>query len=86
MIEPPGYIVRIERTFDAPREAVFDAWTSPEGLSQVGPAEIKKVVGIYAALGRSRASFAPMHLYAAPQDVGFRLWYPIGTIGRFEAL
>jgi hypothetical protein len=32
MIEPPGYVVRIERTFDAPREAVFDAWTSPEVL------------------------------------------------------
>jgi uncharacterized protein YndB with AHSA1/START domain len=30
MIEPPGYVVRIERTFDAPPEAVFDAWTSPE--------------------------------------------------------
>jgi uncharacterized protein YndB with AHSA1/START domain len=30
MIEPPGYVVRIERTFDAPAEAVFDAWTSPE--------------------------------------------------------
>jgi uncharacterized protein YndB with AHSA1/START domain len=30
MIEPPGYLVRIERTFDAPAEAVFDAWTSPE--------------------------------------------------------
>ena len=30
MIEPPGYVVRIERTFDAPAAAVFDAWTSPE--------------------------------------------------------
>jgi uncharacterized protein YndB with AHSA1/START domain len=30
MIEPPGYVVRIERTFDAPVEAVFDAWTSEE--------------------------------------------------------
>ena len=30
MIEPPGYVVRIERTFDAAAEAVFDAWTSPE--------------------------------------------------------
>jgi uncharacterized protein YndB with AHSA1/START domain len=30
MIEPTGYVVRIERTFDAPAEAVFDAWTSPE--------------------------------------------------------
>ena len=30
MTEPPGYVVRIERTFDAPAEAVFDAWTSPE--------------------------------------------------------
>jgi uncharacterized protein YndB with AHSA1/START domain len=30
MIEPPGYLVRIERTFGAPAEAVFDAWTSAE--------------------------------------------------------
>ena len=30
MIEPPGYVVRVERTFDAPAESVFDAWTSPE--------------------------------------------------------
>jgi uncharacterized protein YndB with AHSA1/START domain len=30
VIEPPGYVVRIERTFEAPAEAVFDAWTSPE--------------------------------------------------------
>jgi uncharacterized protein YndB with AHSA1/START domain len=30
VIEPPGYVVRIERTFNAPAEAVFDAWTSPE--------------------------------------------------------
>jgi uncharacterized protein YndB with AHSA1/START domain len=30
MIEPQAYVVRIERTFDAPAEAVFDAWTSPE--------------------------------------------------------
>jgi uncharacterized protein YndB with AHSA1/START domain len=30
MIEPSGYVLRIERTFDAPAEAVFDAWTSPE--------------------------------------------------------
>jgi uncharacterized protein YndB with AHSA1/START domain len=26
----PGYVVRIERTYSAPAEAVFDAWTSPE--------------------------------------------------------
>jgi uncharacterized protein YndB with AHSA1/START domain len=32
MIEPPGYVVRIERTFDAPAGAVFDAWTSAEVL------------------------------------------------------
>lgn len=32
MIEPPGPVVRIERTFDAPAEAVFDAWTSAEVL------------------------------------------------------
>ena len=25
-----GYVVRIERTFEAPAEDVFDAWTSPE--------------------------------------------------------
>ena len=30
MTEPPGYVVRIERTFDAAAEVVFDAWTSPE--------------------------------------------------------
>jgi uncharacterized protein YndB with AHSA1/START domain len=30
MRESPGYVVRIERTFDAPAEAVFDAWTSAE--------------------------------------------------------
>jgi len=30
MTQPPGYLVRIERTFDAPAEAVFDAWTSAE--------------------------------------------------------
>jgi uncharacterized protein YndB with AHSA1/START domain len=40
MIEPPGYVVRIERTFDAPAEAVFDAWTRPEVMRRwfhVGP-------------------------------------------------
>jgi uncharacterized protein YndB with AHSA1/START domain len=30
VIEPPGYGVRIERTFDAPAEDVFEAWTSVE--------------------------------------------------------
>ncbi len=30
MTEPSDYAVRIERTFDAPAEVVFDAWTSPE--------------------------------------------------------
>jgi uncharacterized protein YndB with AHSA1/START domain len=30
VIEPPGYVVRIERTFGAPAEVVFDAWTSAE--------------------------------------------------------
>jgi uncharacterized protein YndB with AHSA1/START domain len=30
VIERSDYAVRIERTFDAPAEAVFDAWTSPE--------------------------------------------------------
>jgi uncharacterized protein YndB with AHSA1/START domain len=28
----PGYILEIERTFDAPAEDVFDAWTSEEVL------------------------------------------------------
>jgi uncharacterized protein YndB with AHSA1/START domain len=28
--EESGYLVRIERTFAAPVEEVFDAWTSPE--------------------------------------------------------
>jgi uncharacterized protein YndB with AHSA1/START domain len=40
VIEPPGYVVRIERTFDAPAEDVFDAWTSPEVMRRwyhVGP-------------------------------------------------
>jgi uncharacterized protein YndB with AHSA1/START domain len=27
-----GTVLRLERAFDAPREAVFDAWTSPEVL------------------------------------------------------
>ncbi len=26
----PGYVVRVERTFAASAEAVFDAWTSPD--------------------------------------------------------
>ncbi len=30
MTEEPGRVVRIERTFDVPADAVFDAWTSPE--------------------------------------------------------
>ena len=30
MTGEPGYVVRIERTFAAPAEDVFDAWTSPE--------------------------------------------------------
>jgi uncharacterized protein YndB with AHSA1/START domain len=30
MTERPGYIVRLERTFDAPAEAVFDAWMDAE--------------------------------------------------------
>ena len=28
--EYPGYVLEIERTFDAPAQAVFDAWTSEE--------------------------------------------------------
>ena len=34
MVESPDYVVRIERTFDAPAEAVFDAWTSEEVLKR----------------------------------------------------
>ncbi len=30
MTHESGYLVRIERTFEAPAEDVFDAWTSPE--------------------------------------------------------
>ena len=30
MTPDPRRVVRIERTFEAPAEAVFDAWTSPE--------------------------------------------------------
>ena len=30
MTRKTGYVVRIERTFTASAEAVFDAWTSPE--------------------------------------------------------
>ena len=30
MTEYSGHLVRIERTFEAPAEDVFDAWTSPE--------------------------------------------------------
>ena len=30
MTAEPGYVVRIERTFAASAEDVFDAWTSPE--------------------------------------------------------
>lgn len=30
MTAESGYVVRIERTFSASAEAVFDAWTSPE--------------------------------------------------------
>lgn len=30
MTDRPARVVRIERTFDAPADAVFDAWTSPE--------------------------------------------------------
>jgi uncharacterized protein YndB with AHSA1/START domain len=32
MIERTGRVVRIERTFDAPAQEVFDAWTSEEVL------------------------------------------------------
>jgi uncharacterized protein YndB with AHSA1/START domain len=28
--QQPGWVVRIERAFNAPAEAVFDAWTNPE--------------------------------------------------------
>jgi uncharacterized protein YndB with AHSA1/START domain len=38
--EETGYVVRIERTFEASAEDVFDAWTSPEVMRRwlhVGP-------------------------------------------------
>jgi uncharacterized protein YndB with AHSA1/START domain len=28
--DQPGHVIRIERTYDAPADDVFDAWTSPE--------------------------------------------------------
>jgi uncharacterized protein YndB with AHSA1/START domain len=34
LTEDSARVVRIERTFDAPAEAVFDAWTSPEVMSR----------------------------------------------------
>jgi uncharacterized protein YndB with AHSA1/START domain len=40
LTERPERVVRIERTFDAPAEDVFDAWTSPEVMRRwfhVGP-------------------------------------------------
>ena len=32
--EYPGYVLEIERTFHAPAQAVFDAWTSEEVLKR----------------------------------------------------
>jgi uncharacterized protein YndB with AHSA1/START domain len=40
VIKPQTYVVRIERTFAAPADAVFDAWTSAEVMRRwfhVGP-------------------------------------------------
>lgn len=40
MTEQSGHVVRIQRTFAAPAEAVFDAWVSPEVMRRwfhVGP-------------------------------------------------
>ena len=34
MTEDTGYVVRIERSFAAPAEDVFDAWTSPEVMKR----------------------------------------------------
>ena len=34
MTEDSAQVVRIERTFDAPAEDVFDAWTSPEVIER----------------------------------------------------
>ncbi len=34
MAEEAARVVRIERTFDAPAEKVFDAWTSPEVIKR----------------------------------------------------
>jgi|SRR5262245_23362217 len=35
---PDPNVLRLERTFDAPADAVFDAWTSPEVLRRWWPA------------------------------------------------
>jgi uncharacterized protein YndB with AHSA1/START domain len=35
---PEGVVLRLERTFNAPAQAVFDAWTSPEVLRRWWPA------------------------------------------------
>ncbi|MGI8714390.1 MAG: SRPBCC family protein [Solirubrobacteraceae bacterium] len=34
MTDDPGRMLRIERTFDAPAEDVFDAWTSPDVMQR----------------------------------------------------
>ena len=34
MTDKSGRVVRIQRTFDAPAEDVFDAWTSPEVIQR----------------------------------------------------
>jgi uncharacterized protein YndB with AHSA1/START domain len=36
--QPEGITLRLERTFDAPAQAVFDAWTSAEVLRRWWPA------------------------------------------------
>jgi uncharacterized protein YndB with AHSA1/START domain len=35
--DEPGGVIRIERTFAAPAEAVFDAWTNPEVMRDQWP-------------------------------------------------
>jgi uncharacterized protein YndB with AHSA1/START domain len=35
---PEGVVLRLERTFDAPAQVVFDAWISPEVLRRWWPA------------------------------------------------
>jgi hypothetical protein len=42
-----------------------------------------EVCGIEQPLARAHVPFMQAHLHAAPQDVGFRVRYWTGSIGRF---